>query len=170
MTYDDLPQGNFVAIDFETAGYGRDSACAVALVCVEKNRIVRRAYHLIRPPRKEFVFSYIHGITWKDVANEPSFVQLWPELSKMLDSFTFLAAHNASFDRSVLQACCEMSGLRPPGLPFLCTVNLARKVWNIRPTKLPHVCSRLGISLNHHNAASDAEACAQIVLAARKQK
>jgi DNA polymerase-3 subunit epsilon len=32
---------------------------------------------------------------------------------------------------------------------------------------LPNVCSYLGIPLDHHNAASDAEACARIVLAAR---
>ena len=42
----------FVAIDFETADYGPDSACAVALVRVEGSRIVRRSYFLIRPPRR----------------------------------------------------------------------------------------------------------------------
>jgi DNA polymerase III subunit epsilon len=170
MPTDELGQGNFVAIDFETADYGRDSACAVALVCVEKNRIVRRACHLIRPPRKEFVFSYLHGITWMDVADKPSFSELWPELSKMIEKVAFLAAHNAPFDRSVLNACCKMSGLKPTEVPFLCTVSLARKVWNIYPTKLPLVCSHLGIPLDHHNAASDAEACAHIVLAARQRK
>ncbi|MFA5187667.1 MAG: exonuclease, partial [Patescibacteria group bacterium] len=34
------------------------------------------------------------------------------------------------------------------------------------PTKLPDVCRRLKIPLNHHDAASDAEACARIVMAA----
>ena len=33
----------FVAIDFETADYGRDSACALALVRVEAGVIVQRA-------------------------------------------------------------------------------------------------------------------------------
>jgi len=46
-------------------------------------------------------------------------------------------------------------------------VQLARSCWNIRPTKLPNVCRRLGISLHHHRADSDAEACAHIVIAAR---
>jgi len=170
MALEDLPQGDFVAIDFETADYGRDSACAVAMVQVVKDRIVARVYQLIRPPRRDFVFSHLHGITWKDVARKPRFAELWPELSKMIGSAAFLAAHNASFDRSVLTACCGMSGLQSPQTPFLCTVELARRVWNIYPTKLPLVCDRLGISLDHHNAASDAEACARIVLAARKQK
>ena len=35
----------FAAIDFETADYGRDSACAVAVVRVEGGVIVDRAFH-----------------------------------------------------------------------------------------------------------------------------
>jgi DNA polymerase-3 subunit epsilon len=50
--------------------------------------------------------------------------------------------------------------------PYFCTVQLARQNWNIRPTKLPDVCRHLNLSLNHHDALSDAEACANIVLAA----
>ena len=162
--------GDFVAIDFETADYGRDSACAIALVRVEKDHIVRRIHQLIRPPRKNFVFSDLHGITWRDVANEPRFSELWPRILDFLEDVAFLAAHNASFDRSVLNACCEMSGLNVPAIPFVCTVSLARTIWSLYPTKLPMVCSHLGIHLDHHNAASDAEACAQIIHAARKQK
>ena len=45
---------NFVAIDFETADYQRDSACAVALVRVESGKIVAREHRLIRPPRRTF--------------------------------------------------------------------------------------------------------------------
>lgn len=155
----------FVAIDFETADYSPDSACAVALVRVENHAIVHRAFSLIKPPRRKFVFTYLHGISWEDVANQPTFGELWPELQPVMDGVDFLAAHNASFDRSVLRRCCAAAGLDPPGLPFRCTVDLARKTWKIYPTKLPHVCRYLGIPLNHHEAASDAEACARIVLA-----
>src|SRR4030095_6557302 len=95
---------SFVAIDFETADMGRDSACAVGVVRVERDRIVRRESRLIRPPRREFVFSYIHGITWEHVAEAPPFVQVWDELRSLLDGADFLAAHNAPFDKSVLQA------------------------------------------------------------------
>jgi DNA polymerase-3 subunit epsilon len=45
-------------------------------------------------------------------------------------------------------------------------VRLARRVWGIYPTRLSDVCRRLGIPLRHHDAASDAEACARIVIAA----
>jgi DNA polymerase III subunit epsilon len=48
----------------------------------------------------------------------------------------------------------------------LCTVQLARKTWQLHPTKLPNVCDYLNIPLEHHQALSDAEACARIVIAA----
>jgi len=156
----------FVALDFETADYSRDSACALGLVRVENHQIVERTYSLIKPPRKRFVFTYLHGITWEDVANQPTFGELWPSFSPMLAGIDFLAAHNASFDRSVLHKCCEKAELEPPKIPFRCTVQLARQTWNIYPTKLNHVCDHLGITLKHHQAASDAEACALIVMAA----
>ena len=154
----------FVAIDFETADYGRDSACAVALVRVEAGRIVKRATRLIRPPRREFVFTSIHGICWSDVAAEPPFDEVWPGLAPMLEGADFLAAHNAPFDRSVLRACCERASLPMPATPFSCTMRLSRERWGIRPTRLPDVCHRLGIALKHHDAASDAEACARIMI------
>lgn len=159
---------NFVAIDFETANTQPNSACAVGLVKVLGGEIVNTAAYLIRPPTREFVFTYIHGLTWNDVANADDFGQLWPKLAAFLDDATFFAAHNASFDRSVLRACCASHGLRAPSLPFRCTVQISRRAWNIRPTKLSDVCKRLEIPLNHHEALSDAMACAKIVLAAAK--
>jgi DNA polymerase-3 subunit epsilon len=158
----------FAAIDFETADYGRDSACAVAIVRVEGNVIVDRVHHYIRPPRKAFAFTYLHGISWEDVVDAPTFRQLWPTLREILNGLDFLAAHNASFDRSVLVACCRQARLDPPDHAFHCTVRLARAVWDVYPTKLPDVCRRLRIPLRHHHAESDAEACARIVIAAAK--
>ena len=156
----------FAAIDFETADYGRDSACAVAVVRVENNVIVDRVHYYIRPPRRKFVFSYLHGISWNDVADAPTFKELWPSLCKKFDGVKFLAAHNAVFDRSVLNACCLKANLTLPSYSFQCTIRLARAVWNIYPTKLSDVCKHLSIPLRHHQADSDAEACARIVIAA----
>ena len=156
----------FVALDFETADYYQDSACSIALIRVENHAIVHREHRLIRPPRRDFIFSYLHGITWSQCAGEPSFGELWPQLKGILDGSRFIAAHNASFDAKVLRTCCDAVAIPPPDQPYLCTVKLARKTWGVRPTKLPNVCQHLGLTLNHHDALSDAEACANIVLAA----
>ena len=102
-------------------------------------------------------------------AQAPTFAQLWPELSRELERADFLAAHNAPFDRGVLAACCAAAGVVAPRTPFVCTVRLARAAWNVKPTTLPDVCRYLGLELKHHEALSDAEACARIVLTAGAQ-
>jgi len=163
------PLGRFAAIDFETADYGRDSACSLAIVVVEGTTVVQQGYFLIRPPRRQIHFTYIHGIRWVDVASSPSFAEMWPAASQLLTGVEFIAAHNASFDRSVLHTCCLNAGLPLTPLPFYCTVKIARKAWSLRPANLPAVCRHLGLPLKHHDAASDALACAGIVIAAREQ-
>jgi DNA polymerase-3 subunit epsilon len=158
----------FVAIDFETADRGADSACAVALVRVEGWEVVAKEVRLIRPPRRWIRFSYIHGIEWQHVADQPVFRDVWPQLTPLLGGAKQLVAHNAPFDRGVLRACCDAADLEMPPVPFLCSCQLARRTWSLRPANLPAVCRFLNISLNHHDPLSDAEAAARIVIAARK--
>ena len=155
----------FAAIDFETADYWRDSACAVGVALVENGYITETFYQLIQPPRKEFIFTHIHGLSWNDVCDSPTFRQMWPELRDRLDAADFLVAHNAPFDRGVLQACCEAADITPPTHSFRCTMQMARAKWHLPSAKLSAVCKHLGIRLNHHNALSDAEACAKIAIA-----
>lgn len=160
----------FVAIDFETADHGRDSACAVALVRVEQGQIVRRMAWLIRPPRRQMIHTHVHGITWAMVANQPTFAELWPRLAPALEGAAYLVAHNAPFDRSVLRACCAAAGIPEPPQDFECTVQMAKRLWALPQSNLPFLCQRFGIPLKHHDAASDAEACARLVLMARGQQ
>ena len=160
------PSGTFVALDFETADRLPDSACAVALVRVEQWRIVGAQARLIRPPRQRFEFSYVHGLHWRDVCGEPTFAAVWPDLVPLLEGAHFIAAHNASFDERVLGACCLRAGVAAPPHPFRCTVRMARTAWKLFPTKLPDVCRFLGLTLRHHDALSDARACAAIAIAA----
>jgi DNA polymerase III subunit epsilon len=155
-----------LALDFETACHAPDSACALGLALVEDGRVVREDAFLIRPPEPEFSFTWVHGLRWEDVRGAPSFDAAWGRLGPWLEGVDWLAAHNASFDRSVLAACCRTYRLAPVEVPFICTVQVARRVWGIYPTKLPLVCRALGIPLRHHDAASDASACAQIVVQA----
>jgi DNA polymerase-3 subunit epsilon len=162
--------GRFAAIDFETADYGRDSACAVGVVVVEGDRVVEELSCLIRPPRRDIIFSYLHGITWEMVADQRVFGDVWRELESLLAGVDFLAAHNAGFDRSVLIHGCHLAGLAVPAADFLCTVKLARKAFGLTEAKLPDVCRHLGIGLaTHHEALADARACAGIVVEARRR-
>jgi DNA polymerase III subunit epsilon len=157
---------NLVAIDFETADNGRDSACAIGMVRVLNGAVVAQQAWLIRPPRRDIYYTHIHGLSWEDVCDAPDFAACWPEIHDFIGDADFLAAHNAGFDRGVMNGCCDAAGITPPDLPWICTVKLARRAWKVRPTKLPDVCRHLVISLNHHDAASDAHACAQIIVSA----
>ena len=162
---------NFTAIDFETANYFVDSACAVGVVKIKENKIVEKEYFLIRPHSKWFQFTNIHGITWDDVKNEPTFDEIWPCIKKYFRGVEFLAAHNASFDRRVLEACCNKHSIEIPNKRFECTLRLSRQLWTLESHRLPCVCDHLKIKLKHHDALSDALACAKIILhATRKEK
>ena len=103
-----------VAIDFETADRSADSACAIGIVSIEKGKITKKGYRLIRPPRRHFVFSYIHGISWADVEAQPTFNEVWDQFVPFWKDADYFLAHNAPFDRNVLTACCSAAGRRPP--------------------------------------------------------
>ncbi|MGB8602559.1 MAG: 3'-5' exonuclease [Rhizomicrobium sp.] len=154
----------FVALDFETANTAADSACEIGLARFEDGALVAQQSWYIRPPTPELRFTYLHGIDWEMVKDAPDFGTLLPEIEDFIAGADFLAAHNAAFDARVLRTTAARYDRRPPSQPFLCTVKLARAVWNIYPTKLPDVCSALDIELGrHHRAGFDAEACGHIV-------
>jgi DNA polymerase III subunit epsilon len=155
-----------VAIDFETANRHPNSACALGVVEIEDRTITHEEIFLIRPPSYQFEFTHIHGIMWCDVAQAPTFDRVWAHIRDRIATADALVAHNASFDRRVLYACCDHYRIPQPPQPFICTVALARQRWQIYPTKLPDVCRYLNISLDHHQALSDARACAEIAIAA----
>lgn len=159
----------FAAIDFETATTQPDSACAVAVVRVEGGQVVAKRSMLLRPPRASFAFTHVHGLTWAMVREAPSFAEAWPQFRPMLLGIGRLWAHNESFDRSVLEACCAAARLSAPVVQWACSMRLARRVWGFSRPNLASVTGALGIPLCHHEAGSDAEACARIVLRAMKE-
>lgn len=156
----------FIAIDFETACHAPESACALGLIEAEDGRIVDRQRYLIRPPEAIFTNSHIHGMTWEDVREAPDFASLWVDIAGRFSGVDFIAAHNARFDGTVLASLCRSYCLAMPDAPFVCTVEVARKTWGLRPTGLKHCARFLCVQLDHHEPLSDANACAEIVLAA----
>jgi len=158
-----------VALDFETANNSRSSACQLGLVRLEGWRATLEKAWLIRPPTELFIHTGIHGITWEDVADSPDFSELWPEVAACLKGADYLAAHNAPFDKGVMEETLRHHGLKAPRQAYLDTVQIARQVWKIFPTKLNLVCQALSIPLQHHEALSDARACAQILVKAQEQ-
>ncbi len=160
-----------IALDFETANERRDSACAVGLAWIEDGAVVRRESRLIRPPELRFSPGNIrvHGIVPADVRTQPTFPEVMAEFLPDLASGLVLA-HNAGFDMGVLRASLSAYALRPPAFAYLCTLQIARRVF---PAKegcgLGKVAARLGIRFEHHDAGEDAYACAEVALAAMRR-
>jgi len=159
------------AIDFETAYYAAHSAIALGISTIENGAVTETKSWLFRPPGRNIYirpdFIDIHGIRPEDLADKPNFFGLWPELLPYFENTDLLVAHNAGFDRSVLHATAGHYGITLPRFKWVCTVNISRQVWPGLPNhKLPTVSRHLGINLNHHDPASDAEACARIYLSA----
>jgi len=156
-------------IDFETANYHRASACAIGIVQLENGAVVAQAESLIRPPPgyRRFIpqFIDIHGIYPTDVQDAPDFDEVFEEYRHFFTEDTVLAAHNAPFDMSVLGAL--MTHYRIPyTCDGFCTMRLARNCWpHIGSFGLANVARHLGVALQHHQAASDANAAAAIVVA-----
>lgn len=157
-----------IALDFETANERRDSACAVGLAWIADGAVVRRESRLIRPPELRFSPGNIrvHGIVPADVRTQPTFPEVMGEFLPDLASGLVLA-HNAGFDMGVLRASLSAYGLRPPAFSYLCTLQIARRVFPAEEgCGLGKVAARLGIRFEHHDAGEDAYACAEIALAA----
>lgn len=71
--------GNFAAIDFETANNERSSVCSVGLVIVRGGEIVDRFYSLIKPEPEYYNYwcSRVHGLCAADTENAPVFPEIW---------------------------------------------------------------------------------------------
>lgn len=157
----------FVAIDFETANFKRQSVCSIGLAIVENFEVVKTINRLIRPTPDyyETINMSIHGITPEMTENEPSFKDLWDELKPFIEN-NKLVAHNASFDFSALRYVLDSYQINYPSLDYYCSMLLSKKVFpGLVNYQLPTVCKHLGIDgLLHHNAESDAVACANVMI------
>ena len=159
---------NFTAIDFETANERRDSACAVGVVRVRGGQIVDTFQTLLRPRvlRMDWRNQQVHGIAEADLHGAPSLADAWPALLPYLDRQP-VVAHNSAFDVSVLEHTLRDFGLPTPAFHCLCSVKLAKVAWPGRERyRLNVLAEYFGMELNHHDALSDARACAEITVRA----
>ena len=149
---------NFTAIDFETAHGQPWSICQVGLVVVEQGVIVKELEFLVQPPGNEYHWgnTRVHGISRKTTAAAPLFPEVWPELQPYIAG-KHVVAHNALFDCTCLRQTLSFYRLEPVSFRQHCTVKIYKK-------NLAALCRQYGISLNHHNALSDARACALLFL------
>lgn len=158
---------NFIAIDFETANFKRQSVCSVGIAVVENFKVVKTVNKLIKPTPNyyERINMSIHGIKPEMTENVSTFNELWPEIKTYIEN-KHIVAHNASFDFSALRYVLDSYEIEYPKLNYYCSMQISKKIYpGLVNYQLPTVCKHLQIeNLNHHEATSDAIACANILI------
>ena len=163
---------SFTAIDFETAI--SHHICSVGIVTFENGEIIDEYHALIQPPNNEYNWHNIqvHGITQNDTKNVPSFKGIYPEIKKRIYGRT-VVAHNESFDRNVLSKTMRDYNIDYSDLniseKWECTLRIYRAK-GYYPANLNACCKVHCIELQHHQALSDARACAKLFLIAQQDR
>lgn len=160
-----------LAIDFETANEQRSSPCSVGLAWIEDGAVIRVEERLIRP--KDMRFSRfniaVHGIRPEHVEDAAEFPEVMEEFEDDLGD-ALVIAHNAAFDMSVMRATYALYGIACPDIDYVCTLKMARMVWqDLASHRLNEVSRHIDFSFKHHNAAEDAHACGEVALAVARK-
>ncbi len=149
---------SFTAIDFETAQPGPHSICQVGLVRVEKGEIVAQIEQLVKPPKNYYAYKNIevHGIKPVDTEDAPTFDIVWHDIKHFIID-QVVVAHSIQFDAGCLRSTLSFYDEVQPDFEERCTRMIYRR-------GLAYLSKKYKIPLNHHNALSDAHACAQLYL------
>ncbi len=151
-------QPTFTAIDFETAQGYRWSICQVGLVRIVNGYVTAKMELLVQPPDNYYWKSFvsIHGIDWNTTRHAPTFDDVWPLIEGYI-SQQRVVAHNSAFDFACLKQTLNWYGIDEPEFEGHCTYRIFNKSLN-------KLCDQENIELDHHNALSDAMACATLFL------
>jgi DNA polymerase-3 subunit epsilon len=160
---------DFITIDFEIANRKFNSACSIGICFVENNKIVNEMYFLIKPPNLEMDedFSSIHNLTIEDLKHAQRFDEVWSKISHYFCKETLIVAHNAHFDMNVLKNCIVEYSLDIPEFNYVCSIPISTRACRGEGIggSLKDRTERFGVIINeHHNALSDARACAELVI------
>lgn len=149
---------DFTAIDFETALGARNSICQIGLVRVENGVTVKEIDLLVQPPGNAYWprFTQIHGISAADTFRSPFFDEVWPQVQAYIEGQR-VVAHNSAFDFGCLRSTLSYYGLEVPSFEGFCTYKIYR-------LGLAALAAQYALPLSHHEALSDARACAQLFL------
>lgn len=154
----------YVSFDFETANDSRTSACALGAVKIKDGKEVDSFYTLINP-EEDFggIQTTIHGITKKDVAESPKFVEVYNKFDEFVGDLPVVS--HTPFDRSVIIAANNKYNNRFKNLEYFDSYFLSSSIWKGKYFKfgLEPLSERVGFEFEHHNALEDARACAFII-------
>ncbi len=156
----------YIVFDVETPNSMNNRMSAIGITVIE-NGIITKEFSSLVNPQQHFDYFNINltGITPEMTETAPTFPELWEQIGSLMES-GILVAHNAPFDMGVLAKCVADYGVKTAGaFNYVCTCRMARKCLpQLSSHRLNVLCNHLGISLQHHDAASDSTAAAKIFI------
>jgi DNA polymerase-3 subunit epsilon len=157
----------FVALDVETANGDPASICQIGLCCVTAEGAMTTLGFLVDPRAPFEPFNtQLHGIDAALVRAAPDFSQIIAPLRPLLERQPLV--QHSGFDRRAMQAACARDGLVPLASVWHDSVRVARRAWPELKGNGGHglasLKTHLGLRFEHHDAAEDARAAAQVVL------
>lgn len=160
-------EDEFVVFDIETTGLSakHDRITEIGAVKIRNGKIVEEFSELINPEIKiPGNIVKLTGITDEMVKDKETISTVLPRFLKFVGAAP-LIAHNVNFDWGFIKAKAGEIGIAVDNT-VIDTLQASRTLLpELKRHKLNLVCEHLGISLeNHHRAADDAAAAAEIFL------
>ncbi|WP_114011724.1 exonuclease domain-containing protein [Cohaesibacter intestini] len=165
-----LPKGpfRFFALDVETANNDRSSICQIGIAGVKDSGEIETWSTYINPETSNWSCSWVHGISQKDVAHAPSFPAALSHLMPLLNGQVVF--QHSSFDKSAINAACDLHRQECPDWDWRDSVLIARQAWPELKGRGGHglksLKQHLGLVFRHHDGEEDARAAAEVVLRA----
>lgn len=156
----------FAVLDVETTGLrpqGHDRIVEIAVVRMDESyRSIDEWVTLVNPQR-DLGPTSIHGITGRDVANAPSFVEIAGDILERLAD-AVVVGHNVAFDLAFLRAEIARLGYELPSVKGLCTLRISCSLGFYSAGSLDSCCQEVGVAHEgKHSALGDARATAGLL-------
>ena len=126
--------------------------------------------HVVGGRGKEKTVTQITGITWDMVKDAPTFKEAWLDIVPVLESAPIVIAHNASFDREMMDIEAERLARKIEWPPLVCTIEQTIYVKGARMNLTTLHEWLFGTKFeNPHRARGDVEALVKCCVELRKR-
>ena len=158
----------FAVIDVETTGLrpqGYDRIIEIAVVRMDDTYHSVDEWVTLVNPQRDLGPTSIHGITGRDVADAPTFVEIAGDvLERLADAV--IVGHNIRFDLAFVRAEVRRVGYELPVVDGVCTLALSCSLGFDSARSLSACCQQVGVPHEgSHAALGDARATAGLLRA-----
>lgn len=144
----------YVLLDLQCPNTRGSSVCAIAVILVEKDRIVRRKYSLINPGESFDVNNpVITGIENGQVQEAPTLEEYWGGIESLLRK-NIIVGHNISYKLVVLSQALKRYGIELGNCRYLDTVELSSKYIRAESLKLECLMEVIGYKANKNTGTA----------------